>query len=152
MLFAMLLPFAVSVKAGSMVELEAASAEIGVNSGDVAIPKVPAPAEVKTEKGFLQDVIDYIPFLRTYRLDAVPEGVDYDEAGNFILAGEIARGESFPIFIRAYAGREALFYWLAGASMRLLGETRVAGPCDEQQYVGQPGCLPQCAGVEEDGL
>ena len=65
-------------------------------------------------------------FLRTYRLDEVPEGVDYDEAGNFILAGEIARGESFPIFIRAYAGREALFYWLAGASMRLLGETLFA--------------------------
>ena len=61
--------------------------------------------------------------LRVYRLQEVPAGVDYDEAGNFILAGEIAAGQSRPIFIRAYAGREALFYWLAAGTMRLLGRT-----------------------------
>ncbi len=61
--------------------------------------------------------------LRTYHLGQIPAGVDYDEAGNYILAGEIADGASRPIFIRAYAGREALFYWLAAASMRLLGKT-----------------------------
>lgn len=59
--------------------------------------------------------------LRTWRLADVPLGVDYDEAGNYILAGEIASGQSTPVFIRAYAGREAVFYWLAAASMRLLG-------------------------------
>jgi hypothetical protein len=65
-------------------------------------------------------------FLRIYRLDQVPAGVDYDEAGNFILAQEIATGQSHPIFVRAYAGREAIFYWLAAASMRLLGRTLFA--------------------------
>jgi 4-amino-4-deoxy-L-arabinose transferase-like glycosyltransferase len=62
-------------------------------------------------------------FLRAYRLGQIPEGVDYDEAGNYILAAEIADGTTRPVFIRAYAGREALFYWLAAASMRLLGTT-----------------------------
>jgi hypothetical protein len=65
-------------------------------------------------------------FLRVYRLAEVPAGVDYDEAGNFILAQEIAAGQSHPVFIRAYAGREAIFYWLAAASMRLLGRTLFA--------------------------
>ena len=62
-------------------------------------------------------------FLRIYRLGQIPAGVDYDEAGNYILAAEIADGTTRPVFIRAYAGREALFYWLAAASMRLLGAT-----------------------------
>jgi 4-amino-4-deoxy-L-arabinose transferase-like glycosyltransferase len=61
--------------------------------------------------------------LRAYRLGQLPVGVDYDEAGNYVLASEIADGTSRPVFIRAYAGREALFYWLAAASMRLLGKT-----------------------------
>jgi len=60
-------------------------------------------------------------FLRTYRLAEIPLGVDYDEAGNLILAREIAAGQSAPIFIRAYAGREAVFYWIAAGVMRLLG-------------------------------
>ncbi|MBN1579996.1 MAG: glycosyltransferase family 39 protein, partial [Anaerolineae bacterium] len=59
--------------------------------------------------------------LRTWQLETVPLGVDYDEAGNMVLAQEIATGQSRPIFIRAYAGREAVFYWLAALSLRLLG-------------------------------
>ena len=65
-------------------------------------------------------------FLRVYRLSDIPAGVDYDEAGNYILAQEIATGQSRPVFIRAYAGREAVFYWLAAASMRLLGRSLFA--------------------------
>jgi hypothetical protein len=65
-------------------------------------------------------------FLRTYLLADVPIGVDYDEAGNYILAQEIAAGQSRPVFIRAYAGREAIFYWLAAGSMRLLGRNLYA--------------------------
>ncbi len=60
-------------------------------------------------------------FLRVDRLNDLPLGVDYDEAGNFILAQEIAAGQSRPIFITAYAGREAVFYWLAALSLRLFG-------------------------------
>jgi len=65
-------------------------------------------------------------FLRVYLLADVPIGVDYDEAGNYILAQEIASGQSRPVFIRAYAGREAIFYWLAAGSMRLLGRNLFA--------------------------
>jgi hypothetical protein len=64
--------------------------------------------------------------LRTHRLSDVPAGVDYDEAGNFILANEISAGQSRPVFIRAYAGREAVFYWLAAGSMWLFGHTLFA--------------------------
>ena len=64
--------------------------------------------------------------IRVTLLADLPAGVDYDEAGNFILAGEIAAGQSHPVFIRAYAGREAVFYWLAAASMRLLGNNLFA--------------------------
>ena len=80
-------------------------------------------------------------FLRTYRLSEIPAGVDYDEAGNLILAGEIAAGESYPVFIRAYAGREALFYWLAAGTMRLLGHTlfafRLSAACRTDEVAGQ---------------
>jgi hypothetical protein len=65
-------------------------------------------------------------FLRVILLAEVPIGVDYDEAGNYILAQEIASGQSRPVFIRAYAGREAVFYWLAAGSMRLLGRNLFA--------------------------
>ncbi len=78
------------------------------------------------ERGLLLLILLTALGLRTYRLDQVPGGVDYDESGNFILAQEIADGKSFPIFVRAYAGREGVFYWLAALSMRLLGHTLFA--------------------------
>lgn len=61
--------------------------------------------------------------LRLPELTAVPPGLHYDEAANAILAGEIGRGERFPIFISSYTGKEALFFYLAAAVMRLTGET-----------------------------
>lgn len=68
LLFAVLLPLAVSAKAGALGALESASAGIDMNIGDIAVPQVPAPARVDLDKGLFEDIIDYIPFLRTYRL------------------------------------------------------------------------------------
>jgi 4-amino-4-deoxy-L-arabinose transferase-like glycosyltransferase len=60
-------------------------------------------------------------FLRVYELDDIPPGLHYDEAANAILATDIAEGKSHPIFIEAYTGKGVFFFYLAGASMRLLG-------------------------------
>jgi len=59
--------------------------------------------------------------LRVYGLDDIPRGLHYDEAANAILAANIAEGDAHPLFIEAYTGKEVLFFYLAGASMRLLG-------------------------------
>ncbi|MBC8249212.1 MAG: glycosyltransferase family 39 protein, partial [Anaerolineales bacterium] len=60
-------------------------------------------------------------FLRVYGLHDTPPGLHYDEAANAILASDIARGQARPLFIEAYTGKEVLFFYLAGVSMRLLG-------------------------------
>jgi len=59
--------------------------------------------------------------LRVYGLDDIPPGLHYDEAANAILAANIAEGEVHPFFIEAYTGKKVLFFYLAAASMRLLG-------------------------------
>ncbi len=61
--------------------------------------------------------------LRIPNLQEIPTGVHYDEAANGILSAEIGRGESLPIFIESYTGKEVLFFYLAGGLMRLLGES-----------------------------
>jgi 4-amino-4-deoxy-L-arabinose transferase-like glycosyltransferase len=60
-------------------------------------------------------------FLRVYGLGDIPPGLHYDEAANAILAADVARGGARPLFIEAYTGKEVLFFYLAGVSMRLLG-------------------------------
>ncbi|MBN1935254.1 MAG: hypothetical protein JW934_11340 [Anaerolineae bacterium] len=60
-------------------------------------------------------------FLRLYRLDELPRGPYYDEAANVILAGEIAHGQSFPLFIRSYTGKEVFFFYTAAGLMKLFG-------------------------------
>lgn len=60
-------------------------------------------------------------FLRVYGLDDIPPGLHYDEAANAILAANIARGQTYPLFIEAYTGKGVFFFYLAGAFMRLLG-------------------------------
>jgi 4-amino-4-deoxy-L-arabinose transferase-like glycosyltransferase len=61
--------------------------------------------------------------LRYPELQIIPPGVHYDEAANGILAGDIGlRGER-PLFISSYTGKEVLFFYLAGAIMRLAGES-----------------------------
>jgi 4-amino-4-deoxy-L-arabinose transferase-like glycosyltransferase len=62
-------------------------------------------------------------FLRTYLLDRFPRGPFSDEAAAFLLASQIASGQSAPIFITAYTGHEVLFYYLAVPILRLLGST-----------------------------
>ena len=64
--------------------------------------------------------------LRLYRLPDLPLGLHYDEAANGILAGEIARGVSTPVFIPSYTGKEVLFFYWAALCMKALGVTPLA--------------------------
>ena len=60
-------------------------------------------------------------FLRLWQLDTLPPGLHYDEAADTILAQQIARGESAPIFVAAYTGKEVLFFYWAALWMKLIG-------------------------------
>ncbi len=59
--------------------------------------------------------------LRLWQLGTLPPGLHYDEAADTIIAEQIARGESAPIFIEAYTGKEVLFFYWAAAWMKLIG-------------------------------
>ncbi len=60
--------------------------------------------------------------LRMPNLAHMPPGVHYDEAANGVLASEIAFEAYRPVFITSYTGKEALFFYLAGGLVRLLGD------------------------------
>lgn len=60
-------------------------------------------------------------FLRLWQIGTLPPGLHYDEAADTIIAEQIARGESAPIFIEAYTGKEVLFFYWAAAWMKLIG-------------------------------
>ena len=62
-------------------------------------------------------------FLRLWQIDTLPPGLHYDEAADTIIAQQIARGESAPIFVAAYTGKEVLFFYWAAAWMKLVGPT-----------------------------
>jgi 4-amino-4-deoxy-L-arabinose transferase-like glycosyltransferase len=62
-------------------------------------------------------------FLRLWQLDTLPPGLHYDEAADTIIAQQIARGDSAPIFVAAYTGKEVLFFYWAAAWMKLIGPT-----------------------------
>ena len=79
------------------------------------------PSQKRLHLALLLLILLVALFLRVYRLDDIPPGLHYDEAANAILASDIARGEARPLFIEAYTGKEVLFFYLAGVSMRLLG-------------------------------
>jgi 4-amino-4-deoxy-L-arabinose transferase-like glycosyltransferase len=64
--------------------------------------------------------------LRLYRLPGLPLGFHYDEAANGILAGEIVRGATAPVFIPSYTGKEVLFFYWTALLMKLLGATPLA--------------------------
>ena len=66
-------------------------------------------------------VLALAAFLRLVYLGHIPAVLEYDEAANVILAGEIAQGKAFPLFIRPYTGKEALYFYLAAGMMRLGG-------------------------------
>ena len=59
--------------------------------------------------------------LRLWQVGTLPPGLHYDEAADTIIAQQIARGESAPIFIEAYTGKEVLFFYWAAAWMKLIG-------------------------------
>ncbi|MFN2136114.1 MAG: glycosyltransferase family 39 protein, partial [Candidatus Promineifilaceae bacterium] len=61
--------------------------------------------------------------LRFPALQVTPPGVHYDEAANGILAGDIGLHGERPIFISSYTGKEALFFYMAGGVMRLMGQS-----------------------------
>jgi hypothetical protein len=59
--------------------------------------------------------------LRLWQLDTLPPGLHYDEAADTVIAQQIARGESAPIFVAAYTGKEVLFFYWAALWMKLIG-------------------------------
>jgi hypothetical protein len=60
-------------------------------------------------------------FLRLWALPDLPSGLHYDLAANVIITRQIASGESWPLFITAYTGKETLFFYWAALWMNLLG-------------------------------
>jgi len=69
----------------------------------------------------LATVLSVAAFLRLYQLESLPTGPYYDEAANGILAGEIASGVSRPLFISAYTGKEAFYFYVAAAVIKFAG-------------------------------
>ncbi|MFN8598817.1 MAG: glycosyltransferase family 39 protein, partial [Anaerolineae bacterium] len=65
-------------------------------------------------------------FLRLWQVGTLPPGLHYDEAADTIIAEQIARGESAPIFVEAYTGKEVLFFYWAAAWMKLIGPSAFA--------------------------
>jgi len=59
--------------------------------------------------------------LRFLWLDRYPLGWHHDEALMGVMAGEVYRGESRPIFFTQYLGQEPLYIYLSGGMIWLLG-------------------------------
>ena len=76
--------------------------------------------------GWLVALLALGALLRLAHLGQIPSALEYDEAANVILAGEIAQGKAFPIFVRPYTGKEALYFYLAAGGMALAGVTPFA--------------------------
>ena len=62
-------------------------------------------------------------FLRLWQLTAVPPGLHYDLAATALLGSEVAFNGYNPIFISAYTGHEALFYYWLALWFRLAGSS-----------------------------
>jgi len=60
--------------------------------------------------------------LRFWALPERPVGLHYDEAANSVLVQQIASGEYRPIFIRAYTGKEVLFFYTAAPWVAITGK------------------------------
>jgi hypothetical protein len=59
--------------------------------------------------------------LRLSALPDMPVGLHYDEAANVILTRQIASGDYHPVFIRAYTGKEVLFFYAAAPWVWMTG-------------------------------
>jgi hypothetical protein len=62
-------------------------------------------------------------FLRLWQLAAVPPGLHYDLAATALLGEAVAFQGFRPIFISAYTGHEALFYYWLALWFRLIGSS-----------------------------
>ena len=62
-------------------------------------------------------------FLRLWRLTEVPPGLHYDLAATALLGNDVAFHGYRPIFISAYTGHEALFYYWLALWFRLAGSS-----------------------------
>ena len=70
-------------------------------------------------------------YLRLYRIDAIPPGLNNDEAINALEASEIMQRDGFPTVTERGLQRESLFHYLVAISMRnadLLSNLMVAMP------------------------
>ena len=70
-------------------------------------------------------------YLRLYRIDAIPPGLNNDEAINALEAREIMQRDGFPTVTERGLQRESMFHYLAAISMRngdLLSNLMVAMP------------------------
>ena len=62
-------------------------------------------------------------FLRLWQITQVPPGLHYDLAATALLGNEVAFNGYRPIFISAYTGHEALFYYWLALWFRLVGSS-----------------------------
>jgi hypothetical protein len=62
-------------------------------------------------------------FLRLWQLASVPPGLHYDLAATALLGNDVAFNGYRPIFISAYTGHEALFYYWLALWFRLVGSS-----------------------------
>jgi len=62
-------------------------------------------------------------FLRLWQLAAVPPGLHYDLAATALLGNDVAFHGYRPLFISAYTGHEALFYYWLALWFRLIGSS-----------------------------
>ena len=62
-------------------------------------------------------------FLRLWQLASVPPGLHYDLAATALLGNDVAFNGYRPIFISAYTGHEALYYYWLALWFRLVGSS-----------------------------
>ncbi len=70
-------------------------------------------------------ILAFAAFLRFYRLDAIPPGLNQDEAFNLLDVLNLLRGQ-FSIFFPANTGREPLWFYLNTAAVAFFGANAFA--------------------------
>ena len=75
------------------------------------------------EVALLALIVMVAMFFRTFRLDAIPRGMTADEATFGLEAWAIARGDSYPVFLRGMSGALPMFAYLTACLFRLVGTT-----------------------------
>ena len=65
--------------------------------------------------------------LRIWRLDSLPPGLYYDEAGHLLSAQSIGRNGQFPVYFTWSQGNDPLFAYLTAINLAILGAVAWAG-------------------------